>query len=154
MSQDEELKAFNKPLVAEYRANGGRVSGWEGNPLLLLTTIGARSGQPHVTPLSYCLDSERIFVLAANVGAAKHPAWYHNLLAHPEVTVELGGESWPARAVVVTSEAERERLFGLRVSTAPIVQEYQQQTTRQFPVVILVRAGDEVTQHQLLSFEE
>ncbi len=105
---DDELKQFNVGLVAAFRANGGEVRGW--HPLLLLTTVGAKSGQPHTTPLAYRTDGERLLVFAADQGAPRHPAWYHNLAANPAVTVELGRERLPMRAVIATGE-ERERLF-------------------------------------------
>jgi deazaflavin-dependent oxidoreductase (nitroreductase family) len=136
MSSTDELRQFNQALISEFRANGGQVSGWEDNPLLLLTTIGAKSGHPHTTPLSYMTDNDRIIVLAANQGALSHPHWYNNLVVHPDVTVELGEKRWTTRAVVAEGQ-ERERLFNLRAAQAPWVAEYQSQTKRQIPVVIL-----------------
>ena len=138
MPSTEELKQFNQALIAEFRANGGNVSGW--HPLLLLTTIGAKRGQPHTTPLTYSTDGDRIIVIAAHSGAPKHPAWYHNLVANPEVTVELGRERLRMRAVVAEGK-ERERLFKQHAEQAPWIVEYQAKTTRPIPVVILERGA-------------
>jgi deazaflavin-dependent oxidoreductase (nitroreductase family) len=140
MDRNEELRRFNQSLIAEFRANGGKAKGWEDNPLLLLTTIGARSGQPHTIPLSYMTDGDHIVVFAAAAGAPSHPAWYRNLVAHPEVTVELGRERWQTRAVAASGQ-ERARLFSQRVKEAPFVGEVQRTTGREIPVVILPRGG-------------
>ena len=138
MPSTDEPKQFNHGLIAEFRANGGTVSGWP--PLLLLTTIGAKSGQPHTTPLLYSTDGDRIIVIAAHSGAPKHPAWYHNLVANPEVTVELGRERFRMRAVVAAGK-ERERLFNQHAEKAPWTVEFQAKTTRELPAVVLER-GD------------
>jgi deazaflavin-dependent oxidoreductase (nitroreductase family) len=135
---DDELKQFNRTLIEEFRAHEGQVSGW--HSLLLLTTIGARSGQPHTTPLVYSTDGDRIILIAAYVGAPRHPAWYHNLLAHPEVTVELSGERLRMRAVVAEGH-ERERLFNQHAEQFAVVVEYQGMTARRLPVVVLERVG-------------
>ncbi|MDF3043513.1 MAG: nitroreductase family deazaflavin-dependent oxidoreductase [Thermomicrobiales bacterium] len=132
---------FNRKLIEEYRANGGKVSGmFAGAPLLLLTTTGARSGQPRVAPLAYTTDNDRLVVIASKGGAPTHPDWYHNLRANPEVTVEVGTESFPARATVVEG-AERQRLFDQMAAQMPNFAEYQRNTTRRIPVVVLERAG-------------
>jgi deazaflavin-dependent oxidoreductase (nitroreductase family) len=136
----EQSKQYDQALIAEFRAQSGKVSGWEDNPLLLLTTIGARSGQPHTKPLSYTTDGDRIIVFAGNSGAPDLPDWYYNLVAHPEVTVELGRECWQTRAVVATGQ-EHERLWNRRVEEAPWIVELQRKAKRQVPVVILARAG-------------
>ena len=138
MPSDDELKQFNQPLIAEFRANGGQVSGW--HSLLLLTTIGAKSGQPHTTPLGYSTDGDRIILIGAYVGVPKHPAWYHNLLANPEVMVELGSERFRMRAVVAEGK-ERERLFNQHAEQFPVIVEYQEKASRRLPVVVLERVG-------------
>lgn len=135
-SADDEPKQFNQALITEFRANGGSVSGWP--PLLLLTTIGARSSQLHTTPLLYSTDGEHIVIIAADSGAPKHPAWYHNLVANPAVTVELGREHFRMRAVIAEGK-ERERLFNQHAEQAPWIVEFQAKTTRQIPVVVLER---------------
>src|SRR5262245_3516086 len=94
------MREYNARLIEEYRANGGNLSGQLANSqILLLTTTGAKTGQERITPMGYRLDVGRIVVIAADAGADKHPDWYYNLLAHPDVTVEIGNERFPARAI-------------------------------------------------------
>ncbi|WP_395369043.1 nitroreductase/quinone reductase family protein [Streptomyces tubercidicus] len=129
---------FNRQVIEEFRANGGRVGGpIEGGRLLLLTTTGARSGAPHTTPLGYLPDGDgRVLVIASAGGAPKHPAWYHNLVAHPRVTVEAGVFTYEAQAVVLEG-AERDRAFARAVDSDPGWSEYQEKTDRVLPVVAL-----------------
>lgn len=139
MAEQTAEQAFHARRVAEFRANGGKLNPpLDGVPLLVLTTIGAKSGQPRATPMSYTRDGERIVVVAAAGGSPRHPAWYHNLLAHPEVTVEVGGDQFQARATVAP-EPERSRLFAQHTAQRPNFSEFQRLTTRQLPVVILER---------------
>jgi deazaflavin-dependent oxidoreductase (nitroreductase family) len=131
---------FNRKLIEEYRANGGKVSGmFAGAPLLLLTTTGARSGQPRVAPLAYTTDNGRLVVIASKGGAPTHPDWFYNVRANPDVTVELGAETFPARATIPQG-AERQRLFDQMATQMPNFAEYQRNTTRQIPVIVLERA--------------
>jgi deazaflavin-dependent oxidoreductase (nitroreductase family) len=136
MPTADEFKQFNRPLIEEFRANAGKVSGWES--LLLLNTVGAKSGKPHTTPLVHSVDGDRIIVVAAAAGSPKHPAWYHNLLAQPLVTVELNGETHRMRAVVADGE-EYERIFMQHTAQFPGVAEYQEKTARRLPIIILER---------------
>jgi deazaflavin-dependent oxidoreductase (nitroreductase family) len=130
---------FNQAIIAEFRANGGRVGGrFAGRPLLLLTTVGARSGRERVIPLAYSADGERLVVMASKGGAPSNPDWYHNLVANPDVTVERGGERFRARATV-TEGAERERLFAQMAAQMPGFAAYQEQTSRRIPVIVLDR---------------
>ncbi len=100
---------YNRRLIEEYRAARGAPDGpFAGRPLLLLTTTGARSGRRRTTPMMYIRDGQRLLVIASNAGAPAHPDWYHNLVAHPNVTVEVGAETFDASAVVVEG-AERQR---------------------------------------------
>ncbi len=93
MSSARDFNQFNQDLIAAFRVNGGKGIGpFVNRPVLLLTTTGAKSGQPRTTPLVYTTDGDRIVVIASKGGAPSHPAWYHNLVAHPEVTVEVGRE--------------------------------------------------------------
>jgi deazaflavin-dependent oxidoreductase (nitroreductase family) len=133
---------MTKALITEFRTNGGLVTSgpFAGRPVLLLTTTGAKSGQPRLAPVVYSRDGENHVVVASKAGAPVHPGWYHNLLANPVVTVEVGRETFTARARV-TEGAERERLFAERVATSPRFAEYQRQTTRVIPVVVLERIG-------------
>jgi deazaflavin-dependent oxidoreductase (nitroreductase family) len=149
VTNTDELKQFNQSLIAEFRANGGKIniSGWENVPVLLLTTQGVRSGKPHTTPLGYTTDADRFIIIAANQGALSHPHWYRNLVAHPDVTVELGHESWPARAVVARGP-ERDRLFNQHAAKFPSNWEFQSKTTRQMPVVILARVLASTSLHR------
>ena len=136
-----DMRAFNRTLIEEYRATGGKLSGQLANSkLLLLTTIGARSGLARTTPLGYGMDGDRIVVVAANAGAPAHPDWYHNLRAHPLVTIELGAERFQARADVAEG-AERARLVAHQAEIVPWLAAQQQKTSREIPIVIFARAG-------------
>ena len=136
----EEWNALNQAQIEQFRANNGTmVEGlFKGAPMLLLTTSGARNGKAHVTPLTYTRDADRYVVLASKLGAPEHPAWYHNLVANPVVTVEVGPERFQARASVVDG-SERDRLFDAHVTIMPNFAEYQRNTTRVIPVVVLDR---------------
>lgn len=126
----------NKPVIEEFRANGGRVKGW--GPLILLTTIGARTGQPRIAPLMQVTDGDRLLAVASKGGAPKHPEWYLNLLAHPEVTVEIGDEKFTTTARVLTGD-EREQAFKRAVEVFPPYGRYQEKTAREIPVIALER---------------
>ena len=130
---------FNEKIIAEFRANGGQGSGpFAGLPMVLLTTTGSRSGNPHTTPLVPLLEDDRIYVIASMGGAPKHPSWYGNLVAHPDVTVERGTETYAATARV-TIGAERDELYALQVSRIPTFGEYQKKTDRLIPLIELMR---------------
>lgn len=138
---DLNLNEFNRRLIEEFRANGGKVGGQFANaPLLLLTTTGAKSGRAHTTPLAYTKDGDRLVVLASKAGAPNNPAWYHNLIAHPEVTIELGSERLRVKAVITTGD-DRQRLFNNQAKQIPVFAEYQKKTTRQIPVIVLEKIG-------------
>ena len=138
--------AMTKALIADFRANGGQVTSgpFAGRPVLLLTTTGAKSGQPRLAPVVYSREGDLYVIVASKGGAPTHPGWYHNLLANPVVTVEVGGETFEARARV-TESAERDRLFAQRVAQSPGFGEYQKKTTRVIPVAVLERLGTAVT---------
>lgn len=133
----EEMKAFNRQLVADFRAHDPKLSG---RKILLLTTTGARSGTPHTTPMTYLRDGDRVLVIASNAGAERHPDWYLNLVAHPTVTVELADETFQARARTAEGE-ERTRLWASIVAQMPYFVGHQARVSRQIPVVILERIG-------------
>ncbi len=134
-----DQKDYNRQLIEEFRANRGKSGGpFEGRPLLLLTTTGAKSGQRRTTPMMHVRDGDSLMVIASNVGAPTHPAWYHNLVAHPQVTVEVGTETFDATAIVTNGE-ERHRLWSRIVELYPFFTEHQAKTTRQIPVIILER---------------
>ena len=131
---------FNNNVIAEFRANGGKVGGpFAGSPMLLLTTTGAKSGQLRTTPLVHTMDGDRIVIIASKGGAPTNPDWYHNLVANPIATVEIGTGKFQARARVAEGE-ERQRLYNQQAALMPGFAEYQKKTTRQIPVVILERA--------------
>ena len=130
---DQEFLAYNQGVISEFRANRGVVS-QPPFPILLLTTTGARTGRSATVPLGFAVDDNgRVFVMASKAGAPKHPAWFHNLKANPAVTVELGGRSFQAQAVVTEGE-ERDRLYGMISDGAS---EYEENTDRVFPVIVL-----------------
>jgi deazaflavin-dependent oxidoreductase (nitroreductase family) len=134
-----DMKDYNRQVIEEFRAERGKLGGrWAGRPLLLLTTTGARSGRPHTTPIMYVPDGDRLLVIASNAGAPVHPDWYRNLAAHPEVTVEVGTETFDATAVVIDG-AERQQLWARIVELYPFFTEHQAKVTRQIPVVALER---------------
>jgi deazaflavin-dependent oxidoreductase (nitroreductase family) len=137
----EFTKGFNEALIDEFRANGGVISGELSNArFLLLTTTGAKSGKQRTTPLVYIPIDDRILIIASRGGAADHPAWYWNLLAHPEVMVEIGTDTYPALAVPIEGE-ERDRLFSEVASRIPTFADYQRRTDRVIPVFELRRIG-------------
>jgi deazaflavin-dependent oxidoreductase (nitroreductase family) len=132
-----EMDDFNQKVIKEFRANEGKVGGnFAGAPMLLLTTTGAKSGQQRTTPLVYSKDGENVVIIASFGGAPKHPAWFLNIKAHPEVTVEVGKEKYTARAVVPEG-TERDRLFNQQAALMPNFAEYQEKTTRRIPAVVL-----------------
>jgi deazaflavin-dependent oxidoreductase (nitroreductase family) len=135
----QDPRERNRRVIEEFRANGGKVAGQQaGRPLLLLTTTGAKSGKPYTTPVMYLRDGERLAIFATHGGSPTHPDWYHNLVAHPTVTVELGAEKFEAQASPTTG-TERDALYARQAELYPQFGEYQQRTTRIIPVVILER---------------
>jgi deazaflavin-dependent oxidoreductase (nitroreductase family) len=132
---------FNSALIEEFRANEGKLGGpFEGAPVLLLTTTGARSGERRTTPVMYLPDGERMVIFASKGGAPTNPAWYHNLLANPGATIEVGPETVDVNALVTSGE-ERERLFLRQAERFPQFADYAKKTTREIPVVALERTG-------------
>jgi deazaflavin-dependent oxidoreductase (nitroreductase family) len=130
---------WNQANIAEFRANSGKVGGrFAGRTLLLLHTVGAKSGQERVNPVAYVADGDRLVIIASKGGAPTHPDWYYNILAHPLVTVEVGTEQFQVQAAVA-SEPERTRLYNKMVEMMPGFAEYQQKTTRVIPVITLTR---------------
>ena len=132
---------WNTKIIEEFRANGGRVGGnFEGAPLLLLHTTGARSGQERVNPMMYRKVGDDYAVFASKAGAPTHPDWYHNLVAHPDVQAEIGTQTLRFTARVATGE-ERETIWVAHKTEYPGFADYEQKTTRQIPVVILEPAS-------------
>lgn len=130
---------FNRKIIDEFRASGGKVGGgFEGAPLLLLTTTGAKTGAARVHPVMYLDDGGRRYVFASKAGADTNPDWYHNLLAHPDVSVEVGSDTIEARATPVEG-SERDRVYAEQARRYPGFAEYQEKTDRVIPVVALDR---------------
>ena len=132
-----EQNEYNRQLIEQFRAahGGGQ---FEGRPLLLLTTTGARSGQRRTTPMMYIPDRDRLLVVASNAGAPAHPDWYRNLAAHPQASVEVGKETYAATAQVLEG-AERARLWAMIVEQYPFFADHQAKISRQIPVIALER---------------
>jgi deazaflavin-dependent oxidoreductase (nitroreductase family) len=140
MTAPADMNAFNNQVVDEFRANAGVVGGmFEGKNVLLLTTIGAKSGQERLSPLVYTRDGDRYVIAASMGGAPKNPAWFHNLVANPKVTVEVGGEKFEGTATVIADRAERDRLYAGMVAHAEGFAEYETKTDRLIPIVVLER---------------
>ena len=130
---------WNTKIIEEFRANGGKVGGqFAGGTLLLLHTIGAKSKQERVNPVAYVKDGERFVIIASKGGAPTHPQWYHNIIANPVFSVEVGTEQFQVRATLA-EEPERTRLYDKMVAVMPGFGEYQRKTTRVIPVIILTR---------------
>jgi deazaflavin-dependent oxidoreductase (nitroreductase family) len=130
---------WNTSIIKEFRANAGKVGGpFAGKTLLILHTIGAKSGKNHINPVAYITDGDRFVIIASKGGAPTNPDWYYNIVANPQVTVEVGTEQFTARAVIST-EPERTRLYNKMVEMMPGFAEYREKTTRVIPVIILTR---------------
>ncbi|WP_103336780.1 nitroreductase family deazaflavin-dependent oxidoreductase [Amycolatopsis sp. CA-126428] len=140
MTAPADMNEFNKQVAAEFRANEGKVGGmFADKNVLLLTTIGAKSGAERLSPLVYTTDGDRYVIAASMGGAPKNPAWYHNLVANPKVTVEVGTEKFEATATVIADRAERDRLYAGMVAHAEGFAEYETKTDRVIPIVVLER---------------
>jgi deazaflavin-dependent oxidoreductase (nitroreductase family) len=133
---------FNQNLINDLRAHGGKATSgpFQGRDVLILTTKGAKSGKARENPLAYTRDGENLVVVASKGGAPTHPSWYHNLVTHPEVTVEAQGEQFTARAHVPEGE-EYERLYNQHADILPTFHQYRQKTSRQIPVIVLERVN-------------
>lgn len=139
MSDGMDMLAFNRQIIDEFRANDGKVTGMFADaPLVLLTTTGAKSGQPRTSPLVYTKDGDQIVIIASKAGAPTDPDWYRNLLANPAVTIELPGDTYLAQARIAEGE-ERDRLFAAQAALMPNFAEYQRNTERLIPVVVVSR---------------
>jgi deazaflavin-dependent oxidoreductase (nitroreductase family) len=139
MAEQIDRNEYNRQLIAEFRASREKDAVvLNGRQLLLLTTTGAKTSQRRTSPMMYIPNGGRLLVIASNIGAPKHPDWYHNLAAHPVVTVEVGKDTYEATAVVLEG-AERERIWAEIVAAHPFFAEHQAKTSRQIPVVALER---------------
>jgi deazaflavin-dependent oxidoreductase (nitroreductase family) len=132
-----EFNEWNKKIIGEFRANKGKVGGmFEGATLLLLHTKGAKSRQERINPVAYVRDGERFAVIASKGGAPTNPDWYHNIVAHPDITVEVGTETFRVHGTVA-DDSDRTRLYNKMVQMMPSFDEYRHKTTRKIPVIIL-----------------
>lgn len=136
-----DINDWNQKIIDEFRSTGGNLGGqFAGDPVLLLTTTGAKTGRKHTTPVMYLADGDRLAVFASKAGAATNPDWYHNLLAHPRATVEVGSETFEVDASVADRE-ERDRLYAVQSERYPGFAEYEEETTQVIPVPILKRVA-------------
>lgn len=134
------MNDFNQQVIEEFRANNGRVGGpfADRDNMVVIHTTGARTGRTIVNPLVYLPDGDRIVLIASNGGADKHPAWYHNLVADPKITIELGTETYTGRAELVHGQ-ERADLYDRMVALIPGFADYREKTTREIPVFAVYR---------------
>ena len=134
-----DINDFNQSIIDEFRANAGEVGGpFEGARLLLLHTTGAKSGQERIAPLAYRREGDHLVVFGSKAGGPTNPDWYHNILANPQVTVEVGTEQFAARARVADGE-EHDRIWEAQKRDIPNFAEYEEKTDRRIPVIVLER---------------
>jgi deazaflavin-dependent oxidoreductase (nitroreductase family) len=134
------MSDFNTNLIDDLRAHGGHATSgnFVGRQVLILTTTGARTGEKREIPLAYTLDGDTIVIVASKGGAPAHPAWYHNVVANPNVIVEVNGDRFEATAKVATGD-ERRRLYDGHVAVHPGFADYEKRTERVIPVIVLQR---------------
>ncbi|MBS1693462.1 MAG: nitroreductase family deazaflavin-dependent oxidoreductase [Actinobacteria bacterium] len=141
LADSAALDDFNRNVVEEFRANGGKVGGpFEGGTLLLLHTVGAKSGTPRVSPLAYLTVDGKMLIVGSYAGAPKNPAWVHNLRANPQVHVEVGADSYDVMARELPRD-ERDRAFAKVAAQQPVFGEYQKNTDRAIPLFELTRVS-------------
>jgi deazaflavin-dependent oxidoreductase (nitroreductase family) len=139
MTDEFDWNAFNRTVIDEFRANEGKVAGaFAGAPMILVTHKGAKSGKEYTSPLVYTRDADNVVIIASKGGAPDDPQWFRNLVANPEVVVEIGTEKYAGRARVAEG-AERDRLFRAQADLMPNFDEYATKTTRTIPVVVIER---------------
>ena len=132
------MSDWNTNVITEFRESKGTTNYW-GPKLVVLHTVGAKSGQPRVSPLVYTSDGEHMVIIASKGGAPTNPDWYYNVKANPIVTVEMGTEQFQARASIVEDGPERDRLYAKMVARNPGFADYERKTTRTIPAVLLER---------------
>lgn len=139
MAEAIDWDQMNNSVIKEFRETGGKAGGiFEGSPLILVHHTGAKSGKKRIAPLVPLLDGDRIYIFGSKGGADSHPDWYHNLVANPDTVVELGTETFPVKARVLTG-AEHDEIYAKQVEVAPQFGDYQRKTARIIPVVELQR---------------
>ena len=136
-----DFNEMNANVIAEFRANAGKVGGWfEGQDVILVHTVGAKTGAARVNPL-VCLDKgDRLIIFASKGGMPDNPDWYYNLKANPQVTMEIGTETLTGVASEIMDDAERDRLYAEQVKRMPGFAEYEKSTTRRIPVIAIDRS--------------
>ena len=140
MTDAIDRNAFNRSVIEEFRANEGKIGGmFAGAPMILITHKGAKSGNEYTSPLVYTRDADNVVIIASKGGAPEDPQWFRNLVANPDVTVEIGTEKYAGHARVAAG-AERDRLFRAQADLMPNFDEYASKTTRTIPVVVIERA--------------
>lgn len=138
---DSDVSDFNRRNIEEFRANHGRIGGqFEGAPVLVLHSTGARSGEERVSPMMYLPDGDRYLVFASAAGADRNPGWYWNLVTNPDASIEVGDEHLDVRAVELTG-AERDEKYAEQARRYPGFAEYERRTTRTIPVLALLPTG-------------
>jgi deazaflavin-dependent oxidoreductase (nitroreductase family) len=142
------MVAYNQSLITDFREHGGKstIGHFVGRQLMLLTTIGAKTGATRVTPLAYTVDGENVVIVASKGGSDSHPAWFLNIEANPIVTAEVGPERYRARARVALG-TERDRLYAQHADLHPTFHDYPKKTDRVIPVIVLERLPNETTAH-------
>jgi deazaflavin-dependent oxidoreductase (nitroreductase family) len=133
-----DIKEINLRVIEQFRA-GGEMEGMQRDRLVVLTTVGVKTGQRRSTPMMFHRDGDRVLVIASNVGAPEHPHWYINLVANPHVSLEIGDETYDATATTAEG-AERARLWSMLKETYPFFADHEAKTDRTIPVVVLTRA--------------
>ena len=140
MTDAIDFHAFNRGVIEEFRASEGRVGGpFAGAPMVLVTHRGAKSGKEYTTPLVHTRDGDALVIIASKGGAPDDPQWFRNIVANPDVTVEVGTERYAATARVAEGD-ERDRLFRAQADLMPNFDEYASKTSRRIPVVVLERS--------------
>jgi len=136
-----DMNDFNREIVDEFRANGGKVGGpFKGAQLLLLHSTGAKSGQERIAPLVYRTDGDHFVVFGSKAGAPTNPDWYHNLRANPKASVEVGTDTYDVTARVAEGE-EHDRIWEQQKRDIPNFAEYEKKTDRKIPVIVLERVS-------------
>jgi deazaflavin-dependent oxidoreductase (nitroreductase family) len=136
-----DFNDFNAQIIDEFRANGGRVGGrFEGAPLLLLHSRGAKTGEPRIHPMMYLRDGDRYLVFASKAGADTNPAWYHNLVANPDATIEVGDDEVAVQASELKG-AERDEFYAEQSHRYSTFADYEAKTSRVIPVMALTPTG-------------
>jgi deazaflavin-dependent oxidoreductase (nitroreductase family) len=135
MTETPDMNEMNNNVIAEFRGNGGKVGGmFDGAPMILVHHVGAKSGTERVAPLMYLADGDRLFVFASKGGAPDNPAWYHNLVANPKTTVEVGDDTFEVTAKEITGP-EHDEIYAKQSALWPQFAEYQRSTSRVIPVI-------------------